>query len=110
MLIRFLFAFLFITRILTAQNPFHVMFSAEPLPSWVNERASAYNMKKMNERKAQGIVFDQAGTTAMREATNAQFSYLYSGRLLFNDEAGLLLNKIADKVLADQPEVRKSLT
>jgi len=86
-----------------------MMLSKAPLPAWVNMSPEVYNLRMINQRIAMGVQFDESGRAAMAEANTAQFNYLSSGRLLFNDEAGVLLNSLADRIMKNQPEERKML-
>lgn len=92
-----------------AQDRLHVMLSRAPLPSWVNISEGQFLNKTIADRKAQGWQFQKDTRQALAEATAAQYSFLSSGRLLFNDEAGALANSICDKLLKNDSITRKQV-
>jgi len=59
------------------------------------------------KRRAAGSKIDKAGSDQILASTQAQYSYLSSGRLLFNDEAGVLMNRLADVILEKDTTNRK---
>lgn len=95
------------TSCVYAQAPLYTMLSAEPLPAWVNTSPATYKAEITAKRKATGLAYDAVTTPqAMEQANAAQYSYLYSGRLLFNDDAGKLVERLTDVILKDKPAER----
>ena len=109
---KFIFSFVFLACFflpLAAQENMHMLFSHDPLPAWVNQNPSVYNNRVMQKRKAAGIKIDEAGAAQILASTQTQYSYLSSGRLLFNDEIGIYLNQLADSLLRNDSVTRNQL-
>lgn len=92
-----------------AQSNLHVMLSRGTLPAWVNTSPGANLVATKSAKIKMGWKLDGYAVKALEQANEAQYDYLRSGRLLFNDEAGELANKIADRLLENDAPLRNSL-
>lgn len=97
------------SRFYAQSSALHVMLSKGTLPAWVNTPPSKQLALAKAEKKSQGYKLNKAMNEIMAAANEFQYSYLRTGRLLFNDEASVLANEIALKLLRGNFALRHSL-
>lgn len=101
--------FFFATLACNSQTDLHVLFSRGTLPAWVNTSPSMNLIATKTAKQKAGWKMEQNSAKSLSDANAAQYSYLRSGALLFNDEAGVLANSIVDQLLENDTAFRKTI-